>query len=244
MHATQVAPHFSVCSHHVHAPRLHTNKGFIGRFPLAFQVVPGLMLACGIWFMQESPRWLMGKDRHEDALLVLRKLRSGTDEAEIQLEYVEIRDTIVADAENNKITWAAIFSKSSWRRRLYLGCGIQAFGQLSGINVINYYGPRIYKLLNIDTHTSLEIIGISGSLSIVECAIGLYLLERFGRMKPMMGSAMLMALALLANAIMSQHLDENNHNEQRAMVAMNFCFSLFFTPTVSTVHGSDECQQG
>ncbi len=47
--------------------------------------------------------------------------------------------------------------------------------------VINYYGPRIYELLGIGAGTSLEIQGISGSLSIIYCAIGLYLLDKIGR---------------------------------------------------------------
>jgi hypothetical protein len=69
-----------------------------GRFPLAFQVVPGLTMAIGIWFLQESPRWLIEKDRHEDARLVLQKLHgNGSNEEFLDLEYKEIRDTIVAE---------------------------------------------------------------------------------------------------------------------------------------------------
>lgn len=96
--------------------------------------------------------------------------------------------------------------------------------------MINYYGPRIYKILGIETGTSLMIIGISGALSIVYCTIGLWLVDKVGRVKPLMVSAIGMAGALVANAAMSQHLNENNANQLRAMVAMNFVFSLFYTP--------------
>ena len=74
------------------------------------------------------------------------------------------------------------------------------------------------------------IIGISGSLSIVYCTIGLWALERFGRVKPLIISAAGLGAALVCNAAMSQHLNPSNGNMLRAMVAMNFVFSLFYTP--------------
>jgi MFS family permease len=95
-----------------------------------------------------------------------------------------------------------------------LGCGVQAFGPLSGINVINYYGPRIYEILGISTQQSLMIIGISGALSIVYCTIGLWLLDRVGRVKPLIVGAGGCALALVVNAdsrSISTVLDPTNY---------------------------------
>ncbi|KAH6695351.1 general substrate transporter [Plectosphaerella plurivora] len=207
------------------------NGAFSWRFPLAFQCVPALILVSGIWFLQESPRWLMEKDRHEEARIVLEKLRNGEDASLINLEFLEIRDVIAADREIGKVTPMSILTKPSWRKRLLLGCGVQIFGPLSGINVINYYGPRIYAILGIeDTQTSLMIIGISGALSIVYCTIGLWMLDKVGRVKPLIVSAIGLASALLVNAVQAQHLDPNNGNQLRSMVAMNFVFSLFYTP--------------
>ncbi|KAL0940468.1 High-affinity glucose transporter 5 [Colletotrichum truncatum] len=203
---------------------------FSWRFPLAFQAIPGLILVGGVFFLQESPRWLMERDRHEEARKSLNKLRSGLDPETIELEFREIRDVILADRALGNITWTSIITKPTWRKRLLLGCGVQAFGPLSGINVINYYGPRIYEILGIETRTSLMIIGISGALSIVYCSIGLYLLDRVGRVKPLIVSAAGLAAALVVNAVQAQYLNENNANQLRSMVAMNFVFSLFYTP--------------
>ncbi|KAF2854217.1 general substrate transporter [Plenodomus tracheiphilus IPT5] len=206
------------------------NGEFSWRFPLAFQNVPGLILIGGIFFLQESPRWLMEKDRHEQAMDSLSKLRKGNDIETIDLEFREIRDVIIADRALGDISWMSIITKSSWRKRLLLGCGVQAFGPLSGINVINYYGPRIYEILGISTRESLMIIGISGALSIVWCTIGLALVDRVGRVKPLLISAAGLATALLVNAIQGQYFDPNNGAQLRSMVAMNFMFSLFYTP--------------
>jgi hypothetical protein len=74
------------------------------------------------------------------------------------------------------------------------------------------------------------IIGISGALSIIYCTIGLGLLDRVGRIKPLIFSAIGQAGALVVNAALSQHFSLQNQNQLRAMVAMNFVFSLFYTP--------------
>ena len=74
------------------------------------------------------------------------------------------------------------------------------------------------------------IIGISGALSIVYCTIGLLLIDKVGRVKPLIISAVGMAAALVTNAAMSQHLNGAGENQLRAMVSMNFVFSLFYTP--------------
>ncbi|KFZ07915.1 hypothetical protein V502_09673 [Pseudogymnoascus sp. VKM F-4520 (FW-2644)] len=210
------------------------DSDFQWRFPLAFQCIPGLILLSGIWFLQESPRWLMEKDRHQEALAILHKLHDnadGSNSESVELEFREIRDVIIADRSASAITWASIFQKPSWRRRLLLGCGVQAFGPLSGINVINYYGTRIYSELGIGIQESLLIIGISGALSIVWCTIGLWLLDRVGRVKPLIVSAGGCALAMVVNAALSQYIDSAGPNHLRAMVAMNFVFSFFYTPS-------------
>ncbi|ETI27720.1 hypothetical protein G647_00169 [Cladophialophora carrionii CBS 160.54] len=176
------------------------NGDFPWRFPLAFQCIPGLILAVGCLFLLESPRWLCEKNRNEDGKAVLQKLRSGLPQETIELEYREIVDVIAADRANLEINWKTIITRPSWRRRLLLGCGVQFFCQLSGINVINYYGARIYEALGIGTQTSLMIIGISGALSIVYATVGLWLLERIGRIKPLIVSAIGMAACLATNA--------------------------------------------
>lgn len=179
----------------------------------------------------------MEKDRHDEARAALRALHyNGSNDDFLELEYREIHDTIVAEKQMAVRSWKGLISKPAWRRRLALGMGIQAAGQLSGINVINYYGVSIYKLLGISTRTSLMIIGISGSLSIVYCALGLYFLERVGRIKPMIFSALGCAFTLLVNAVLSQYYVTGadvgtNPTALRAMVAMNLVFSLFFTAT-------------
>lgn len=77
----------------------------------------------------------MEKDRIEEAKENLRRLHyNGQNDDFIELEFNEISESIAADRQQKSYTWKQILANPSWRRRLLLGCGIQAFGQLSGIN--------------------------------------------------------------------------------------------------------------
>ncbi|KAL0766785.1 hypothetical protein CaCOL14_010356 [Colletotrichum acutatum] len=206
--------------------------GYGWRFPLAFQCIPGIIIATGIYFLEESPRWLVEKGRYAEARRSLDKLRVGVDEKAVDVEYNEIRHAVRTQSalrENGNL-WKAIITKPSWRKRLLLGCGVQAFSPLSGINVINYFGPRIYELLGIGTQTSLMIIGINGALGIIYNTVGLWMLDRIGRVRPLIASAVGLAAALLVNAVQFQYLDRSNADQLRSMVAMNFVFGFFFTP--------------
>jgi hypothetical protein len=59
---------------------------------------------------------------------------NGLNDDFLELEYREIRDIIVAEKSLAIPAWSTLFKRPSWRKRLFLGCGVQAFGQLSGIN--------------------------------------------------------------------------------------------------------------
>lgn len=112
------------------------NSAFQWRFPLLFQIIPPLIMVIGIPFLPESPRWLVEKERYEEAQATLNRLRGGNDQVMINLEFQEIRDTIVAEKQVTVKSWKEIFSRPAWRKRLVLGMGLQAFSQLSGVNVM------------------------------------------------------------------------------------------------------------
>lgn len=115
-----------------HAP---DSSSFQWRFPLAFQVLPALLLLVGLIWLPESPRWLIEADRDDQAIAVIRKLHyDGSNEDYIHREYNEVRATISAEKAITVPGWLIMFKVPQWRKRLLLGTLVQVFTQLTGIS--------------------------------------------------------------------------------------------------------------
>ena len=164
------------------------------RWMLAVEGVPALIYSVLIFRIPESPRWLIGKknDQEQARAILTRTDPEGVDEA--------IR---LAIAEEKKIdergSFKAIFAKR------FLPTTIMAimfafFNQVSGINAIIYFAPRVFEMAGISTESALiSTIGI-GIVNLFATFLGLYLIDRIGRKKLMyMGSVgYIISLSLMA----------------------------------------------
>lgn len=93
------------------------------------------ILAIGMIFFPESPRYLIATDREEEGMRILRKLHyNGHNDAWIQAEFDEIRSTIAAEKAITVPGWTVMFTVPQWRKRLLLGTLVQVFTQFTGIS--------------------------------------------------------------------------------------------------------------
>lgn len=113
----------------------HTSS-YAWRIPVILQfamLVPMLFLT---WIVDETPRWLVAHDRHDEALDVLRRLRGQDMSAEqIQLLYDDIVKTARMEKALDAGSWRHLFKNDSIQspRRLATACAIQAMQQLGGM---------------------------------------------------------------------------------------------------------------
>lgn len=214
---------------------LHTGA-FSWRFPLSLQTAPALILTCGIWIIPESPRWLIETGKEGAGRSVLTRLhlnRDGTNSQLVEHELNQIQESVVNERQSVIKSWRHILFSRQWRCRILLACGLQAFTQLSGTNVIQNYGPRIYKSLGLSTSTSLMIIGIWGALALFWNTVFMLFVDNVGRRKLLIPSLLGMGAAMCVEATLARYVDFNDQNANqdalRAAIAMFFVFSFFFT---------------
>lgn len=127
------------------------------RVPIVFQCVWPLALLIGLYWVPESPRWLILRGREEEARQILMKLHDdGVDENHTfaRAEYIQIQKQIALDRTLDS-SWMHIFRKPSLRKRMWLSLATTGFIQCSGVLVINNYGPTLYRDLGFSVEKQL-----------------------------------------------------------------------------------------
>jgi len=146
------------------------------RWMLGVAAFPSLLYTLFCLGLPESPRWLLGRKGDRDAgLRVLQRVQPDISKAEIAAE----GDAIVAASTEQAS------SGHFWTRRLrkpiLLAILIAFFNQLSGVNAILYFAPRIFELTGLGAKAALlQSIGI-GVTNLVFTFVGLWLIDRLGR---------------------------------------------------------------
>jgi len=172
------------------------------RYMLGIGALPGIIMFIGLFFMPESPRYLVQKGKIAEAENVLRKLR-GTASVEEELDAIINTCELNASHEKENVfkTIARFLKTSSTRRAVIVGCGLQAIQQLSGINTVMYYSATIISLAGIeDEQTAIWYAAIVAAGNVVFTFFALFVVERAGRRKMTLASlfGIVVSLCLLA----------------------------------------------
>ncbi|MBN8235821.1 sugar porter family MFS transporter [Halobacillus kuroshimensis] len=170
------------------------------RWMLGLAAVPAFVLAVGVMFMPESPKWLLKQNREKEARKVMGLTR---DEKEIEKEMEQMKK-IEAEKEG---TWDVL--KAKWvRPMLLVGSGIAIFQQLIGINAVIYYAPTIFTEAGLaDSASILGTVGI-GVLNVLMTLVAIATIDKLGRKKLLLigNAGMVTSLAVLAAILFTAEL--------------------------------------
>jgi len=202
----------------------------VWRYMLVIAALPAIFLFVGMFRVPESPRWLVTKDRTDDALGVLRKMRS---EEQAQEELMQIETTVLKERGLQKASFKDL--ATPWIRRIVLiGIGIAIVQQITGVNSIMYYGTEILKDAGFATQAALIGNIANGVISVVATIVGIWLLGRVGR-RPMLITGLIgTTCSLLAIGVMSSVL-EGSTALPYVVLALTVTFLAFQQGAISPV---------
>lgn len=172
------------------------------RWMFAIGAVPSVLFGLLLFTLPESPRWLIERGRDAEAASVLEKVGGSRFAAR---ESQAIRSSLSAEQG----TWAEVFSRKL-RRPLLLGISLAILQQVTGINVLMYYGASIFKNLSASTGVDKglwEQIIMNGT-GLVFTLIAILTVDRFGRKPLMLVGAAGMGACLVAMGLTTQSLTD------------------------------------
>ena len=148
------------------------------RWMLFAGVVPGLVLFIGMCFMSDTPRWLVSKNRDDEAKKVFSKIEP---DIEPEKEIAEIKETLVDNRQEKA------FRLKKWMIMPFVvGIGIMFAQICTGINTIIYYAPTIFKTAGFDSNlTAIYATTGIGVVNFIMTIVAVFFTDRIGR-KPLL----------------------------------------------------------
>ncbi|MBW0516741.1 hypothetical protein O181_056456 [Austropuccinia psidii MF-1] len=202
------------------------------RIPVAIQLAWAFILSLGLFFLPESPKFLVLKGRERDAKASLGRLLSlPVDSPQVLAEYTEVNEALKAEGTFGKSGYLECFKSgpSKHRLRTLTGMALQALQQLTGINFIFYYGTTFFKNSNLPNPFTATII--TNVVNVVMTIPGIWLVDRAGRRPLLLYGAGLMCVCEFIVAIAGLKVDKNNLAGQHVLIAFVCIYIAGFAST-------------
>ncbi|MQM11212.1 hypothetical protein Taro_044117 [Colocasia esculenta] len=152
--------------------------GWGWRISLAGAAVPAAIITVGSIFLPDTPNSLVDRGKPDQARDLLRKLR-GTDAVDL-----EFGDLVAASSQSRQVKhpWKSIVARR-YRPQLTMALLIPAFTQLTGINVVMFYAPVLFKTIGFGDNNALMSAVITGLVNVLATFVSIYYADRAGRRK-------------------------------------------------------------
>lgn len=150
--------------------------GWGWRVSLALAAIPALMMTVGAFLLPDTPNSILERGRTEEAKQMLQKIR-GT--PNVDEEFQDLYDASEAAKQVNH-PWTNII-QPRYRPQLTCCTLIPFFQQLTGINVVMFYAPVLFKTIGFGDDASLMSAVITGVVNVAATVVSIYSVDRFGR---------------------------------------------------------------
>ena len=166
----------------------------VWRGMLGMEILPALLFFIIIFFIPESPRWLILKGREEKATNILERIYTSSKDALFQL--AETKSVLSSESKSE---WKLLLQPSI-RKAVIIGVCIAMLGQFMGVNAVLYYGPSIFENAGLSGGDSLFYQVLVGLVNTLTTVLALVIIDKVGRKKLVYYgvSGMVISLVLIA----------------------------------------------
>ena len=149
----------------------------VWRGMLGMEILPAMLFFIILFFVPESPRWLIVKGKEEKAVNILKKIYISNSEAENQLK--ETKSVLTSETKSE---WTQLMKPSIFKA-IIIGACIAILGQFMGVNAVLYYGPSIFENAGLSGGDSLFYQVLIGLINTLTTVLALIIIDKIGRKK-------------------------------------------------------------
>ncbi|CCM06493.1 uncharacterized protein FIBRA_08762 [Fibroporia radiculosa] len=222
------------------------------RIPWGLQMIPAIILSLGMMLFPESPRWLIDHSRPEEALTILADLHGGGDpnNSLVQLEYHEIQEQVALEREQGAKSYRDLFKPGIFRR-VTLGCALQMWSQLSGMNILMYYIIYVFEGAGLTgRRANLIADSVQYVLNVALTVPAIIYIDKWGRRPMLLTGTMLMGFWLMLVGGLQGHFGHwgevegaqsrvwvltGNDHATKAIIVCSYLFVCSFAITMGPV---------
>lgn len=188
------------------------------RWMLGVQAIPSALFFAFAWFVPESPRWLIKKGNTASAIDVLRQIGEPEPAKAAQTIQQALAGEQTAGHEN-------LFARA-YRRPVLYAVALAVFNQLSGINAIMYYAPRIFEMSGLAKDTALLQAVSIGATNMVFTLLAISVIDRFGRRTLLIAGSIGMVLFLGLAAASFYTSQQGGYQIMICLIGFIACFAF------------------
>jgi len=170
------------------------------RYMLMAGGIPSIIFLSLLLFTGDSPRWLVKVGRIEEAEKIIREVNPAGDSKKT---ISEIKESINSEAQTGGKS-VAIFKKP-YLRLVLIGIAVGMFNQFTGINIIMYYAPMIFKSVGFSDNAALMQTIFVGAVNLAFTIFAMSIIDKVGRKKLLLigATGMTVFLALFAGTLLT-----------------------------------------